>query len=261
VNTTPSVPINPALTVRVGADTSIGHFRKNNEDAFSLDDRLGLYIVSDGMGGMQHGDIAARLVTQVLPRMIESQWGRTAKLDLQEQGHMIQEQMLFLSRAIHEQSHANGMSRGMGATAVLAFLSGDCALIAHQGDSRAYLFRKHRLIRLTRDHSVVAMLLRAGEITQQEALRHPARAQLTRFMGMRDSVPGDLCRIRSRPGDRLLLCSDGLFGMVPDSEIARLLETRVTPEDAAHTLIQAADDAGGQDNSTAVVIDFNSKTA
>lgn len=236
--------------------SSIGLVRKTNEDAACLDEKLGLYIVSDGMGATQGGGVAARLVTSVLPRMVEYFLADSPAAGPADVRHSLQRDMLALSQTIYLQSSANPMTQGMGATVVLALLADGCVHFAHLGDSRAYLYRNRRLARLTQDHSVVAMLLREGEITVPEAKVHPARGQLTRFMGMKDAVFGDIRSVRVRSGDRVLLCSDGLWGMLPETEISLILETKPDSEQACHALVASADAAGGRDNSTALVINL-----
>jgi len=141
----------------------------------------------------------------------------------------------------------------MGATLVMALLTENRAHIAYMGDSRGYLFRDDGLTRLTNDHLVVEILLRNGEITPDEAEKHPARGLVTRYVGMDNEVYPDVRTIALSQGDRLLLCSDGLSGMIPDNVIAHILTTCSDSENACQALVDAA---GGRDNITSVVVDW-----
>ncbi|MDI7278161.1 MAG: SpoIIE family protein phosphatase, partial [Anaerolineae bacterium] len=146
--------------------------------------------------------------------------------------------------------------RRPGATVAAAWLRGGQAHLAHMGDSRIYLYRQGRLSQQTEDHSVVALLLRSGEITPEEARRHPARHQITRHVGMEGEVYADVRTIQLEPGDRLLLCTDGLTGPLDDERVAALLAEHGDPEAACRALVAAANAAGGADNITALVVDW-----
>jgi len=163
-----------------------------------------------------------------------------------------------LSGQLREEAKKRPDLAGMGATVALALLAGRHAHIAHLGDSRAYLFRRGRLQQLTADHTVTAALLHLGEIEEKDALGHPARHRLTRYVGMEGEALPDLRVVELRVGDRLLLCSDGLTGMVPDRHIAQVLRRQRTPEEACEALVAAANAAGGRDNVSAIVIDIDS---
>jgi protein phosphatase len=218
---------------------------------------MGLFIVSDGMGGAQAGEIAARLVTTILPKMIESRLRADAAPSGQRIRAWLQQDMLALSKKMYLESNGNPMAEGMGATVVAALVRGGRVFIAHMGDSRAYLFRQKRLLQLTNDHSVVSLLLRSREITEAQARVHPARGHLTRFVGMKDEVFGDVRSIQIKQGDRLLLCTDGLTGMISDTEIAQLLGLYTSTDEACKRLVEAANDAGGKDNVTALAVDIS----
>lgn len=245
-----------AFTFSAAAESSIGRVRKNNEDADFVNPETGLFIVSDGMGGAQAGEVAASLVTTILPKMIEARLCSDTTPSGQRMRAWLLQDMLTLSRKIYVEGNGNPMVDGMGATVVAVLARGDRVSVAHMGDSRAYLFRRQRLLQLTNDHSVVSLLLRSGEITEAQAHVHPARGHLTRFVGMKDEVLGDVRSILVRHGDRLLLCTDGLTGMLSDAEIAQLLGLYPSAVEASKRLVEAANDAGGKDNVTALVVDI-----
>jgi serine/threonine protein phosphatase PrpC len=242
------------LTQRVRAEgaTDVGRVRKHNEDAFALLPEAGLFVVADGMGGLAGGETAAQVVTQVLPALLEKRLA-----DRQDVEAVVRECIADLSQATRKwAANLPGIS-GMGSTVVLALVQGENACIAHMGDSRAYLYRQGGLILLTDDHSVVGILLRSGEITAEQAVNHPARSKLSRYVGMESVVHPDVKMVRMQAGDRLLLCSDGLTGMVVDAGIAQILASQPDPRAAARRLVGSANEAGGKDNVTAVVIDWN----
>jgi protein phosphatase len=164
--------------------------------------------------------------------------------------------ILELSQNLHSESMGRAGLQGMGATVALAWLRKGMAHLAHLGDSRIYLLREGKLRRETEDHSIVAMLLRRKEITAEEARVHPARGRITRYVGMKEEVFADVRTIFLQYGDRLLLCSDGLSGMLTGKEMARLLYTHIEPELACKALVEAANAAGGKDNITALVVNY-----
>jgi protein phosphatase len=143
----------------------------------------------------------------------------------------------------------------MGATVVMVLILGRRAYVAHMGDSRAYLFRRGRLTPMTDDHSIVGILLRQGEISEAEAREHPARGRVSRYVGMEGEVYPDVRVEVLRKADRLLLCTDGLNGMISDAQIKRILTANRDPQQASQALVDAANRAGGEDNVTAVVVD------
>lgn len=247
--------------VRAAGATDIGHTRTNNEDSWLVDMERKLFIVSDGMGGHQAGEVASRAVVTVLPAMIEQLM--TQKKPTSENSYrvVLRDAILQLSQRLREESQGKAGLQGMGATLVLMWfteIKGTVkAYIASMGDSRIYRLRGKNIQQLTRDHSVVALLLRHGEITEEEAKGHPARGRLSRYIGMEGDTFADVITIEAQPGDRFLLCSDGLTGMVPEQKVANLLAQNSEPEAACKVLVAAANEAGGKDNITALVINFD----
>jgi serine/threonine protein phosphatase PrpC len=237
--------------------SDIGRIREQNEDAFLADPERGLFIVSDGLGGHQAGDVASKAVVQVLPMMLMQRLTSLGKLDARKIRRSLSCAVNELSHGLRRESAGQLGLSGMGATVVAALIRKRWAYIVHMGDSRAYRLRAGQLERLTEDHTVVGLLLRSGEITPEEAETHPARGQLTRFVGMDDDVPPDTRTVHLKKGDRLLLCTDGLTDMLNDGEIAELLMTHQDPNAACHALIDTANNAGGRDNITVIVIDWS----
>lgn len=246
------------LPVEAACATDVGRVRQNNQDSYLLGLEQGLFIVSDGMGGQQAGDIASKAIVAILPGMIERRMvgmslprNRVVELTLRET-------ILELSQRLRTQSTGQVGLKGMGATIALVWMqsSEEIAHLAHMGDSRIYLFRQDRLSSLTEDHSIVALLLKREDITLEEALKHPARGRLSRYVGMEGEVYPDVQTVQLEQGDRLLLCTDGLTGLVPDESIAAILLSIPDPEAACRALVDAANAAGGTDNITVLVINW-----
>ena len=231
-----------------------GRVRARNEDRWSVDVDLGLFIVSDGMGGRPAGEVASELVVATLPTLVATHFGPAPDLVAQDAPQRLCLALTEFSADLRDGSRDTPRLAGMGATAVVALVSHATALIAHVGDSRAYLWREHSLHRLTRDHSLAQALVDAGAITDQQAADHPARGQLTRYIGMVGEALPDARRVTLRPDDRLLLCSDGLTAMLDDARIQAVLHGCPDPHHACRALVGAANDAGGTDNITVLVL-------
>jgi protein phosphatase len=232
------------LRFRAGTATDVGRVRDHNEDGFLVDDTLGLVAVADGMGGHNAGEVASAAALDAL----RIAFGAGATID---------SAVTVANEIVYEQSVADRSLRGMGTTLTAGALGIDGTLtLGHVGDSRAYLVRDGRIDRVTTDHSLVDELIRAGELTEEEAERHPRRSQITRAIGLEPSVEVDVESVELRDGDRLLLCSDGLTTMVREPEILALVDDEPDPEQAAVRLVEAANAAGGADNITCVIIDI-----
>jgi protein phosphatase len=231
------------VNVRVGSASDIGQVREGNEDSFLV--LAPLYVVADGMGGHRGGEVASSLALETVQRLFEAQQGTLA------------EQVTEANRAVFERSQQDRSVAGMGTTITAALVDGDRVHLAHVGDSRAYLFRGGELSMLTEDHTLVHRMVVEGEITEAEAETHPHRSILTRALGVDASVQVDEGDIRSVAGDRILLCSDGLTAMVTDGQIREILSTTADPQEAVDTLVRVANRAGGIDNITVVILDFD----
>jgi serine/threonine protein phosphatase PrpC len=224
--------------------THRGRVRNNNEDSYAPETSgqgTGplVVMVADGMGGAVGGEVASSVA---VARAVEADGGP-------------RQRVAAANEAVYKAAIANPNLAGMGTTLTLAeFSESGTAIIAHVGDSRAYLWRRGRLEQLTVDHTVVAEQIAAGRLTPHEASRHPQRSMLTRVLGMGQEIEIDEMEYRLEPGDRLLVCSDGLTNMVAEDEIAEVLG-RAALEEAAWELVERANQAGGQDNITVVVVE------
>jgi len=236
--------------------SDIGRVRQENQDACYADAESGLFLTCDGMGGHQAGAMASKIVTEIMPEMIRRRLHRLGAARARAIRYWLRSDILDLSKRLRAESAAQAELAGMGTTLVMVLLREDRAHIASMGDSRAYLFRDGQLTQLTEDHSLVGLLLRSGEITPEEAKDHPARGQLTRYIGMKDEVYPDVRTVDLAEGDRLLLCSDGLTGVISDQTIAEILKAQDDSQAACQTLVDAANAAGGPDNVTVVIVDW-----
>lgn len=232
-----------------GILTDVGRQRRGraNEDAaLALDlGQGGLYAVADGMGGHAAGELAANLALDTLSQGYLS--GRGAP------PVRLAEAMQAANLAVLR--HAVGEYVGMGTTLLALLVDRGAGLIAHVGDSRAYLLRDGELHRLTDDHSWVAEQVRLGNLSEEEARHHQWRSVVSNALGGEERVRLELFGLPLRAGDRLLLCSDGLSGAVPDSVLLDLLQRPQPPDQTVHSLVDAANDAGGADNITTIVVD------
>ena len=228
------------LRVQVGASTDVGRVREGNEDAYMVRDPL--FAVADGMGGHQGGEVASNLALERLERATDG-------------GSDLADVVREANRAVFEQAAQDPGLAGMGTTLTAVRVQDERLHLAHVGDSRMYLLRDGRLERITRDHTVVEQLVDQGRMSAEDAKIHPQRSILTRALGVDEDIQVDESDVDVRPGDRVLLCSDGLTGMVDEDRILSILTDTPDPQAACGALIEAANQAGGQDNITAVVLD------
>jgi len=219
-----------------------GRQRRANEDSYFV--RAPLFVVADGMGGAQAGEVASRLAAETFSAGLPADGTPEQRLEARVHD---------ANRRIHEVSQEDRALNGMGTTLTAAYLDGDELTLAHVGDSRAYLLRDGELSRLTRDHTLVEELVRRGELTEEEAAEHPQRSIITRALGPEPDIDVDLHTHRARAGDVLLLCSDGLTGMIGEDEVAAILGPASSLRDAGRALVDAANSAGGRDNITVVL--------
>ncbi len=223
--------------------TQTGNVRRSNEDSYLM--RSPLFMVADGMGGAQAGEIASRMCAEAFA---EADLVRAAPAD------MLRKTIRTANRRILERSRSDPEAAGMGTTVTAAFMD-DAGTIAfaHVGDSRAYLLRDGSLQRLSDDHSLVGELVRKGELSETDAEHHPQRSVITRALGTDESLEVDSFAVRAQDDDLFLLCSDGLNTMVPEAAIADILAGGGAAAKIARELVRAALAGGGEDNVTAVV--------
>jgi PPM family protein phosphatase len=222
--------------------TDTGRQRRDNEDSMFV--RAPVFVVADGMGGAQAGEVASRLAVEAFEQGLPDSGSPEERLA---------DRVREANRRIHELSHADDERHGMGTTLTAAYLDDSHLAIAHVGDSRAYLFRDGELRRLTQDHSLVGELVRKGKLTEEQAEEHPQRSIITRALGPEPSVEVDTWSYPVKDGDIVLLCSDGLTSMITEEKIAEVLESSSSLKEAASRLIREANAAGGRDNITVVL--------
>lgn len=223
------------------AASDVGRVRKANEDSYHL--RVPLFVVADGMGGAQAGEVASGLAVEAFKTPLDESAAPEVRMA---------DAVLAANRAIHEKSISSEEFHGMGTTLTSLLIHDDQLTIAHVGDSRAYRLRGGELVRLTRDHSLVGEMVRRGAITEAEAEVHPQRSILTRALGPEDSVEVDTLSHPVKSGDVYLICSDGLTGMVSEATIAAEMGAGKPMDQVADALIRAANENGGVDNITVV---------
>ena len=244
-----------AIVAYAGA-TDIGLGRSENQDQWFADPKQGLFIVADGMGGHHGGRLAAEIVVEVLPRLVRQRIHDEVNGTAEDARRQLLDALADLSERLWYESQARVGVRGLGSTVVVALIRGHQAIIAHLGDSRAYLLRQDDLRLLTHDHCLAQALIDTTSPGADEGAQHSARAHLTRYVGMQPKARPESQAVELSTGDRLLLCSDGLFGMMTDGQLQKVLGTRVCLSEVCHELIAAAKAGGGQDNMTAVVLEI-----
>jgi len=222
-------------------DSDLGRQRQGNEDNYYV--RAPLFVVADGMGGAQAGEVASEMA-------VRSFEGGLPDGDPRER---LVEVIEGANARIHERSRTDSQRAGMGTTLTAAYVAEDAVVVAHVGDSRCYLLRGGDLVRLTRDHSLVGELVARGKLTEEEAEAHPQRSVITRALGPEPRVQVDADVFPARAGDVFLVCSDGLTSMVPEAEVKRLLLSGGSLDRIGRSLIAAANDAGGRDNITVIL--------
>lgn len=243
-----SSPHNDTSSVEVvssyyGSRTEIGNVREHNEDSLTV--LPPLFAVADGMGGHEAGEVASEITINTLNDLAPQ------SADAEALARAVVAANLNVIKA-----PSQGVGReGMGTTLTAAILEKERLVIAQVGDSRAYLLHNGSLQQLTRDHSLMADMIEAGQLTEAEARVHPNRSVITRAIGSDPHMQPDLYELNVATGDRLLLCSDGICGMIEDHEIASIMRQAPSAQSCADQLVEAALAAGGFDNATAVVVD------
>lgn len=237
--------------------TDVGRVRASNQDSMLVDKELGLFIVADGMGGHAGGEIASRICIEQIQNEVKTKF--SALLEASPKIHPdpmllggLANSINYASAKIYEHSLEDPSLRGMGTTATVVKIVGDYAYCAHVGDSRFYLIRKGLIYQLSFDHSLVNEQVRAGILTPEEAEVHHLKNVITRSVGYQEEEDVDTLCTRLEAGDYLLMCSDGLHGKISDAEISKITSDKGL--DAARELLDLANDRGGEDNITVVII-------
>jgi protein phosphatase len=228
------------------SDSDLGRQRQGNEDSLFV--RSPVFVVADGMGGAQAGEVASRMAVDAFDG------GLRGGAPAQE----LRELITAANERIHASSRADERRAGMGTTITAAYVGEEDVTIAHVGDSRAYLLRRGQLTRLTRDHTLVEELIARGKLTEEQAETHPQRSVITRSVGPEPGVEVDTDTFPARADDVFLICSDGLTSMVPEARVLEILRGAGSLREAGRRLIAAANDAGGRDNITVVLFRLES---
>lgn len=226
--------------------SDVGCVRTNNEDSFLVDPGLGLYIVADGMGGAEAGEVASQLAVQSVHSFLKSTSIRDADTLVRAIQHA--------NQRILDAASADPRFRGMGTTLVCLLETGAECVVANVGDSRAWMLEGESLIQLTQDQSWVNEVGRPLSISEENLRVHPMRHVLTMALGVSPEVRIQVVPVELAPGSLVLLSTDGLHGPVPEEEIREILLRPISLEDRAHLLIEAAREAGGPDNITVVLV-------
>lgn len=252
-----------ALRVIAHGASDVGKAREHNEDSFLVDESSGIFVVADGMGGHAAGEVASAKTVEILQASLSKQRAlfdqlaeaATPALRAMAQG-AVERAILEACRVVHDMGQQDKSKRGMGCTVDCVVHAGNGVVIGHVGDSRVYLLRAGKVDQLTEDHTLVAQLLRAGTMTREELKNSDFRSVLLRGVGTQPSVQVDTVYIECSAGDRLLICSDGLHGYLDDEpDVAKLLSGS-DPARLPYDLIALANLRGGDDNITAVIVDF-----
>ena len=238
----------------VAAFTDIGLVRQNNEDSLYIGCPWGgleenLFVVADGMGGHKGGEYASRFVARRIPEVLRAR-GKRGNIDL-----ALEEATERVNAALFRISQENEDLSGLGSTLVMAFWDKTQFHIINVGDSRAYLFSDGSLLQITRDHSLVEEMVRDGRLERDDEMYRANRNVITRAMGTEPYVEEDLFLAEAPPGSRLLLCTDGLHGMLEEAQIEAILAEEAGTEAAAERLMAEAKKGGGRDNITVILID------
>jgi len=256
------------ISYRLASLTDVGRVRQNNEDSvYALNENqplnddissYGIYIIADGMGGHQAGEVASKMATNTIPPAIIDELKQTHS---SAPSDIIEKAIKKANDEIVELAGSKSELNSMGTTVTLGLRLGNCFYLGHVGDSRAYLLRKGKLHQITEDHSLVARLIKEKLITAQEAKTHPDRGKILRCLGTSGTVnvdgynqDGKDHKLVFREGDGLLICSDGLTGYASDRDILECLKQNPDPESACKSLIDLANSGGGGDNVSVIVV-------
>ena len=250
------------MRITYAGDTHVGLKREHNEDSLLIYPEESLFVVADGMGGHASGEIASRLAIDTMKSFFqdtsqdeEITWPFQSE-DLDYNGNRLITAIKLGNQRIHESSASRLQLRGMGTTVVALHHADGNLYVAHVGDSRCYRFSEGKLLRLTEDHSLLNDFRRSLSLTPEEERNFPHKNIIVRALGMKDLVDVDMQQVKPRVGELYLLCSDGLCGEVDEVEIERALQEEDNLVKLCHRLVQMANDTGGKDNVTVVLVRF-----
>jgi len=251
------------MRVLTSGRTEVGCVRKHNEDNFLVEPELGLFVVADGLGGHAAGEVASRIVVDKVGDFIahtaerDRTWPVEYEVGLSYDGNRLKAALLLADQGILNDIQANPERESMGSTVVGCLVQGDRATLVHVGDSRAYLLNGAGIQQVTRDHSWVAEQVENGILTPEEARHHPFRNVITQALGNGGDLDVAVQEIQVKELDRILLCSDGLSGMIQDRAIWEIVQQAPDMDAASEKLISKAMENGGEDNITVVLIAFD----
>jgi protein phosphatase len=253
-----------ALRISAEAISDVGRKRKGNEDAHAVNPEQKLYVVADGMGGHAAGEVASRIAVESIDEFValtagneEITWPFGLDETISYDGNRLKTAIRHANRKVLEATRESAELEGMATTVAAVLVDGDIANIAHVGDSRIYRWSEGEMTLLTSDHSWVNEQIQTGVISPEQARNHPLRNVVTRALGGRADLVVDVQAVPVKTGDVLLLCSDGLTTMMPDEDIVAALERSDGDiEKAARDLVDEANERGGEDNITVVLMKF-----
>ena len=248
--------VNFSLPYTFAGLCDIGSHRDTNQDRIILYPDQNFFAVSDGMGGLLYGEDSAIYVSTSMPKLMDVLAENCSENTTAEDGaKMIENSVRMLSDSLFRKG--NGYDRfDYGATLAGVWLFQDEAIFVGLGDSRGYLLHEDELTQITEDMNIAGLMVRNGMMTKEEAMNSPASSRLTAFVGMEVPAEPATWRVSPQPGDKILLCSDGLHGMVPENDIRKILKADETPEKICQKFIRSANKHGGRDNISTVIIDF-----
>lgn len=247
--------------LKTALKTDRGKIRQHNEDdagIFAGKEERVLAVVCDGMGGHLAGDVASRMAVSAL----KDAWEQAQDIpdSPADTEAWLKGQITAVNQKVYDHSRAHEECHGMGTTVVCALYTGKTLTVAHIGDSRCYLLHKDSFTQLTEDHSLVNELVRTGGISKEDAEHHPRKNVLTKALGTDPEVEVEAHSFEMEPGDKVLLCSDGLTNKVDDMKLKEMLQSASSLEEKAERLVQAANDNGGEDNITVALLELPSQT-
>jgi protein phosphatase len=254
------------LEILASGITDVGLKREGNEDSFSTDESLGLYVVADGMGGHLAGEVASRIAVDLINKSFRI-WGDSdcseddiyglPDYSLSRKGNYILGGIRLANRVIHELASSNEKYHGMGTTVASIVTVSDMVIAANVGDSRIYMIRNGEIERLSKDHTIVSEQVEMGIMSEEEAENSPMKHILTRNLGSAEKVDPEVFEIQPANDDRFVICSDGITDLITDDEILTMVEENDDPESLCRTFVNTALKRGGHDNITIITLSLS----